>query len=126
MNIPVEGEPVEMLEYLKATLRQHAFGVAGGAVWGTGAVACLAAASGTTETPSDIATATSVSPGPVAIYAATLGAAIVAALWGAAAWKDFRTADSRVKALVALMFVLLAGGLGVIAMAPAYARSITP
>ncbi len=126
MNIPVEGEPVEMLEYLKATLRQHAFGVGGGAVWGTGAVACLVAASATREMPSAVAAATSVSLGPAAIYAATLGAAIVAALWGAAAWKDFRAADSRVKFLAALMFALLAGGLGVIAMAPAYARSITP
>ena len=49
MNLPVEGEPLEMPDIFKSTPRQHLLGLVGGALWCTGMVASLAAASAPAE-----------------------------------------------------------------------------
>ena len=46
---------------------------------------------------------------------------MVSALWGLLVWKEFEGADSRVKSLVLIMFVLFIAGLGLISVAPLYA-----
>jgi glucose uptake protein len=46
---------------------------------------------------------------------------MVSALWGLVVWKEFEGADSRIKSLLFIMFVLFIAGLAMIAVAPLYA-----
>src|ERR1017187_5526982 len=46
---------------------------------------------------------------------------MVSALWGLLLWKEFAGADSRVKALLLIMFVLFIAGLAMVSVAPLYA-----
>ena len=112
MNLPVEGEPVEIFEYFKGTIKQHALGVVGGMVWCIGMIASFCAASAP-ET---------VQVGPAVSYAVGQGATMVSALWGLLVWKEFHGADLRVKSLVVVMLVLFVVGLAMVSMAPLYAR----
>ena len=47
------------------------------------------------------------------------GAPVIAALWGLLVWKEYR-GDMRLKSLVTLMVFLLACGLALVALSPAY------
>ncbi len=111
MNLPVEGEPLELLDYFKGLPRQHLLGIAGGVIWCAGTVANFVASSAP-ET---------VQVGPAISLALGQGAAMVSALWGLLLWKEFAGADSRVKSLIVIMFVLFIAGLGMISVAPLYA-----
>jgi glucose uptake protein len=113
MNLPVEGEPLEVLDIFKSTPRQHLLGLAGGALWCTGMVTSLVAASAAAETH----------VGPVASYFLAQGFPLIAALWGILLWKEFKGADLRVKTLLVLMLLLFAGGLLVISQAPLHVRA---
>ena len=113
MNLPVEGEPLEVLDIFKSTPMQHLLGLVGGVLWSTGLVAGLAAASAPAEARL----------GSVAGYLMAHGYTIVAALWGVLLWKEFKGADLRVKTLVVLMFLLFAGGLLVISQASLHVRA---
>jgi glucose uptake protein len=111
MNLPVEGDPLEIRDYFSSAIKNHAFGVLGGAVWGIGALASFVAA-----TPKgDAHLGAPLSP--------LLGQAgpIVAVLWGLLVFKEFKGGDTRVKAFAALMLVLFAGGLVAFAYAPLWA-----
>jgi glucose uptake protein len=110
MNLPVQGQPVEILDYLKGTGRQHLLGILGGMIWCVGAVANVVAASAPQE----------VQVGPAVSYAIGQGATMVSALWGLLVWKEFAGADAKVKALLVLMFVLFAVGLGLVSVAPLF------
>jgi len=88
MNLPVDGEPLEVLDIFKSTPKQHLLGLLGGAVWCTGMVASLAAAGA-----------------PPAAQVNTVegcflaqGFPLIAALWGILAWKELKGADLRVQA----------------------------
>ena len=111
MNLPVKGEPVEVLDYLRGTLRQHLLGLAGGVIWTTGTISSFVAASASGE----------VQVGPAVSSALGQGATVVAALWGLLVWKEFSEADGRVKLLLVLMLVSFAAGLGLVSVAPLYA-----
>jgi len=113
MNLPVEGEPLEMLDIFKTAPKQHLLGMAGGVLWCTGMVASLAAA--TAATDAHVGTATS--------YLLAQGYPLIAALWGILAWKEFKGSDLRVKTLAGLMLLLFALGILVIAQAPLHARA---
>ncbi|SRR5581483_10706227 len=112
MNLPVEGEPVEIFDYFKGSLGKHLLGIAGGMIWATGAIANFVAASAPQE----------VQVGPAISYAIGQGATMVSALWGLLVWKEFSGADARVKSLVTVMLVLFVCGLGLVSIAPLYAR----
>jgi|SRR5208283_171738 len=113
MNLPVEGPPLELREYLlKAGLKHHLLGFAGGAIWCLGAVAAFVAASAPPEAH----------VGPATSYAMAQGAALIAVLWGLLLWKEFQGSDLRTKALIAFMLVLYAGGLGLVTMAPLFGQ----
>jgi glucose uptake protein len=107
MNLPVEGEPLEVLEIFKSTPKQHLLGMAGGVLWCTGMVASLAVASAPPEAHL----------GAAAGYLLAQGFALVAALWGILLWKELKGADVRIKTLAVCMFLLFAGGLLVISQA---------
>jgi glucose uptake protein len=111
MNLPVEGDPLEVGDYPKATVKNHFFGLVGGAVWALGALAAFVVASPKGEIH------------PSAPLGPILGQAgpIVAALWGLLVWKEFKGGDARVRAFTALMLLLFAGGLVVFSYAPVWA-----
>jgi len=111
MNLPVEGEPVEILDYFKGKLKQHLLGIAGGIIWATGTISNFVAAS----TPREVQV------GPAISYALGQGATLVSALWGLLVWKEFRGADPRVRVLLVVMLLLFAAGLGLVSIAPLYA-----
>lgn len=108
MNLPVEGDPIDPTEYLRATWRQHLLGFAGGAMWCGGAVASLAAG---------------VNPAGIHLplilnYFLDYGFPLVAVLWGICVWGELRGGDARVKISSALSFLLFAGALLLISLSP--------
>lgn len=111
MNLPVEGDPVELTQYFRSTIKQHFLGWLGGGIWCTGAVAAFVVAASPAPHLS-----------PVASSLMAHGYPLVAALWGLLAWKEFKDGDARVKLSTILMLVLYAAGLILIAMAPLFLR----
>jgi glucose uptake protein len=111
MNLPVQGEPLELLDYFKGKPKLHLLGWAGGAIWCIGTLANFVASSAPEE----------VQVGPAISLALGQGAAMVSALWGLLAWKEFEGADSRIKSLLVIMFALFIAGLAMISIAPLYA-----
>jgi glucose uptake protein len=110
INLPVEGEPAEIGDYLKATFKTHGKGMLAGAVWSTGTVALWV---------------TAVNPDLLKQHRElglflSQGAPLVAALWGLLVWKEFRDGDVRVKSMAALMLILLAVGLVMLSVAPTH------
>ncbi len=112
INLPVEGEPIELFDYFHATVRQHVLGVLGGVIWCTGSVASLVAAAAPVQAQ----------PGPAFTSMITLSFPILAALWGLLVWKEFRDGDARVKLSALVMLILFACGLSLTALAPVYAH----
>lgn len=102
MNLPVEGDPLEIVDYLKTPVKNHLLGALGGAVWGIGAVATFVA-----NTPKG-----DVRPSPQIAFLLGQAAPIVAALWGLLIWKEFKAGDARSKAFAGAMLLFFAGGLG--------------
>ncbi|MFY9792897.1 MAG: AcrB/AcrD/AcrF family protein [Candidatus Sulfotelmatobacter sp.] len=90
MKKPLIGEPVDFSGYFKGPASGHVLGLLGGAIWGTGMVFNLVAASFT---------------GVAISYAIGQSAPMVAALWGVFAWKEFSGAGSRAKLYLVGMFV---------------------
>jgi glucose uptake protein len=111
MNLPVEGEPLELLDYFKGSGKLHLLGVAGGVIWCAGAIANFVGSSAPEQ----------VQAGPAISLALGQGATMVSTLWGLLLWKEFAGADSRIKALLVIMFVLFLAGLGMISVAPLFA-----
>jgi glucose uptake protein len=113
MNLPVEGEPLEVLDIFKSTPKQHLLGLLGGAVWCTGMVASLAAAGAPPEAQVN------------AVEGCFLaqGFPLIAALWGILAWKELKGADLRVKLLALFMFLLFVCGLLLISQAPLHVHA---
>jgi glucose uptake protein len=112
MMMPVEGEPVAIPDFLRGTKKQHLLGVAGGLIWAVGAISNFVASSAPAR----------VQVGPAVSYAMGQGATMVSALWGLLVWKEFAGATPRVRLLLAAMLILFAAGLGLVSLAPLYAR----
>lgn len=100
LNLPVEGEPLELTEYLRGRLKDHLYGVAAGAILCCGFLAGLVAEAGGPEAQVSAVT----------MYGFKQGAVLVAALWGIWVWKDFRGAGPRVRGMVVAFTTLLALG----------------
>jgi glucose uptake protein len=112
INLPVQGEPLEISEFFHTRPGHHLLGVLGGVLWCGGAVASFAASAAPAQAQ--------LSPALHSLLAQ--GYPLVAALWGLLAWKEFRGGDTRLKASALIMLVLFAGGLVLISLAPAYVR----
>jgi len=113
MNLPVEGEPVGLVDYFRGggkPGRNHLLGVLGGIIWCVGATCNYVAASAPAA----------ISPGPAVSYAMGQGATLISALWGLLVWHEFRGAAMKVKLLLAVMLLLFVAGLGMVAVAPLY------
>jgi glucose uptake protein len=112
MNLPIEGDPLEIADYLKTPVKNHFWGALSGVVWGIGAVAIFVA-----NTPKGDAHPS----GPLALMLQQ-AAPIVAALWGLLVWREFKGGDTRTKAFAGLMLVFFAGGLAFFSVAAASAK----
>ena len=110
INLPVEGNPVEIRQYLRASPKTHGLGIVAGAVWCTGTLALWVAA----QTPDLLRDSRTL------VFALSHGAPLLAALWGVLVWKEFRDGDVRVRIMSLLMLVCFAGGLALLALAPAH------
>jgi glucose uptake protein len=103
MKKPLYGTPVDFSGFFKAGARNHALGILGGFIWGTGTVFNFVAAS---------------LVGVAISYAIGQAAPMVAAAWGVFVWKEFAGADKQAKAYLTLMFVCYI--LALVAIASAY------
>jgi glucose uptake protein len=107
MNLPVEGDPLEISDYFKTPVKNHFLGLLGGVVWGAGALGTFVANTPKGDTPLS---------GPINPMLA--GAApIVAALWGLLVWKEFKGGDTRAQAFSGLMIVFFTIGLACFSIA---------
>lgn len=108
MNLPVEGPPLGLVDYLRGTKKQHLLGVLGGTIWCLGTVMNFVIGAPGSEAKL----------GPAVSYALGQGATMISAFWGVVVWKEFAGASSGVKGLLALMFLLFLSGLALISIAP--------
>ncbi len=92
-------------QYASTRASWHFWGVAGGIVWCTGAVASFVASK------ADLV-------GPAVSYAIGQGATMVSALWGVFIWREFARAPRNSRKLIPWMFLLFVCGLAAIAIAP--------
>ncbi len=112
MMMPVQGDSVGVPDFFRGTKKQHLLGVVGGIIWCIGAISNFTASSAPAH----------VQVGPAVSYAMGQGATLVSALWGLLVWKEFEGAQPKVKQLLTLMLILFAVGLGMVSIAPLYAR----
>ncbi len=109
MNLPVEGEPLEIPDYLKQKPARHLWGFASGIVWCAGMLASWVASGAPAEAQ----------VGRAAALALSQGGILLATLWGLVVWRDLREARTAGRVMAALMVALLGGGLAVLTMAVA-------
>jgi glucose uptake protein len=111
MNLPIEGEPVDFMEYFQSSPKAHGLAVLGGVIWCLGAVAGFVAAS-----------AENVRIVPSFSYGLSQTPALIAVLWGTLAWREFKDGDARTKSLLGLMFILFTVGVILVSLAQALVR----
>lgn len=110
MNLPVQGQPLDLGDYFKGTGKQHGLGVLGGMLLSTGLVAGMVAsrAEGAAHA------------GAAVTYGLEHGGAVLSALFGLLAFKEFVEADGRVRTFLFLALLMLAAGITVVALAPQF------
>jgi glucose uptake protein len=113
MNLPIEGDPLELRDYFAGSTRQHVMGATGGGLWALGAAAALAAATpkGDTHLPQ------------MTFDLLSQSAPLLAALFGLLVWREYKGADPRVKLSTVLMLLIFAGGVAAISLASFYTRT---
>jgi glucose uptake protein len=101
--------PVSMSGYTNAKPAWHVWGIVGGIIWCTGAVFNFVASHAQIV-------------GPAISYAIGQGATMISAVWGVFVWKEFKGASAASRRLIPPMFFFFLVGLGLIAIAPMYAK----
>ncbi len=96
MAKPVQGSPVKITEFFKATPKTHLLGILGGAIW------CL----GNSVSFMSVGAAS-----PAISYGLSNSAPVVAAIWGIFVWKEFKGAPNGTNILLNLMFLFYLIGL---------------
>jgi glucose uptake protein len=108
MRRPITGEPpTSMSIWRQARAGWHFWGIMGGVIWCTGALANFVAS----ETHA---------VGPAISYAIGQGATMVSAAWGVFVWREFADAPPASRRLIPLMFLSFIFGLAAIAIAPIF------
>lgn len=113
INLPVEGEPIELSAYFRGRLKSHAAGLGAGFVLCTGILAYFVAQSGPPEAQAP----------PLAFYTVQQGAVLLAAIVGIFGWKDYRDAEPRVRAIVWMFLFLFVAGLAALGTAAKLVRA---
>jgi glucose uptake protein len=98
-------EAVAMRGYIEAPWRWHAWGIAGGVIWCTGAVLNFVASQAHLV-------------GPAVSYSIGQGATMISAAWGVFVWHEFSGAPRRARTFLIWMFALFLLGLVAVALAP--------
>ncbi len=110
MNLPVEGEPLEVGDILKVRPKQHLLGLLAGIVWTGGALG--------TAMPQMVA---NIPPpaqlSPALIFALTQASGLIAAVLGVTLWQELRGGDRGAKSVSAAMLLLYASGIAMVAIA---------
>lgn len=111
MNLPIQGAPVEILDYTRGALKNHAYGLAGGVVWASGFIASLVAGYGT--------------PAPLGNvhFGLAHGAVVIATLLGLFFWRNAKDTESEgpVRLIVGVTTALMAGGVVLLTLSLAVA-----
>jgi glucose uptake protein len=107
MNLPVQGQPLEIRDYFKTGAMRHLFGVLGGILWCAGTQAVFVAAR----------TAPEAQLGPAATLALSNGGTLVAGLCGLLVWREFQEGVGRPKTLAFAALILFAVGLALASLA---------
>jgi len=108
MRVPLDrSEPIAMRGYWHAAANWHMWGLAGGAVWCTGALTNFVASRAHVV-------------GPAVSYSIGQGATLVSACWGVFVWREFAGAPSKSKLALGWMFLFFLLGLTAIAFAPLF------
>ena len=110
MKHSLTGEPAtSFVQYGAARTSWHFWGVIGGVIWCTGAVASFVASKANAV-------------GPAVSYAIGQGATMVSAAWGVFIWREFASAPASSRKFIPWMFLCFLVGLGAIALAPLVSR----
>jgi glucose uptake protein len=110
MKRSLTGEPATTFsQYRAARGSWHFWGMMGGIIWCTGAVASFVASKANLV-------------GPAVSYAIGQGATMVSAIWGVFIWREFASSPAASRRLIPWMFIFFLVGLGAIAIAPHIAR----
>ncbi len=96
MRYPVEGSPARGADYFKGGIATHLTGVLGGAIWAFGITSSFIAVG---------------AAGPAVSYALSNAAPVVAILWGALVWREFKDAPRGTNRLLVTMFLCYLTGL---------------
>lgn len=107
LNLPIDGEPVDVIAYFQGGLRPHIVGIGAGAALCSGILAYLVAQGGPPEAQVHTLTA----------YTVQQGAVLVAAVVGIFGWKDFRDCEPKVRAMLWTFLILFAVGLAALGFA---------
>jgi glucose uptake protein len=108
MRFPLDGrEPASMGGYWQAPGSWHFWGVLGGVIWGTGAMANFVASQAHIV-------------GPAVSYSIGQGATMISACWGVFVWHEFSAAPARSKNSLKWMFIFFLCGLTAVACAPIF------
>jgi glucose uptake protein len=104
MNLPVQGDPIEMAEYFRARLGKHVLGFASGVIWYIGLTASLV--SFRVEGKARIA--------PSISFGLLQCGIVIAVLSGLFMWREYHGVGAPVKIRLGLMVFLLLAGLGLL------------
>jgi glucose uptake protein len=108
MNLPVQGEPLELTAYFKGKAKFHWLGIAGGVLFYIGLISLLVVARAEGKNILPLFT----------VRVLMLAAALIGTLWGLLKWNDFANAGGRVKTILLIaLFVFLVGMAGLSASA---------
>ena len=99
MYRPFQGDAVGFVDYFQGSLKDHAVGMLGGAIWFIGMAFSIIA---------------SEKAGTAISYGLGQGATVVAALWGIYIWKEFEGSDAKTQGMLKLMLAFYILGLGLL------------
>ena len=106
-TFPVAGDAISMRNYFVGAARQHLLGILGGALVAAAFLTQMLALAA----PPFLRTAAMPS------YALSQGGPVLAVLWGLIAWREFRDGGERTRLLFVFMLILMAAGVGLLAVA---------
>lgn len=112
LYFPVLGIAGQVRGYFKGEKKQHALGALGGILWGVGILAGLLSS----------AAPQVMQPDRMEKYAFDHAALLIAPAWGIVVWREFKGSSHKVRMMLVAMFVLLAAGLSLVAVAPIYGK----
>jgi glucose uptake protein len=101
MNLPVQGDPLELTAYFKGRARFHWLGIFGGMLFFFGLISLLIVARAEGKNVVH----------PTAVRALMLAAALIGTLWGLIKWKEFANSGGKVRMILLIALLVLVVGM---------------